>query len=360
LTIRPVPALDRPLDERVGNLVHRMISAAVSGADGVFVWDPAVPEAGLFRGDGTPGELLLPWRTAAAHLSGATEIGRLLLPGGSENRVFRQRDRMLVVAWNGMPRREAVWLGAQAEQLDVWGRRQPLERDDGGQYLSVDRMPTFVVGADPAVVQTLLGVTLEPRRFPSRPGTAQELRIRIPNAFDRAVSGRCRLHLPEKWQLASAETVPLAISKGSEAVLVFRVRLPFLVSDGDHRLTLELDWDAEEKSARARRRIRVHREIGVGLDDVSVELTGQLDRAGNLRVRQRFTNRGAGPVSFDCRLLIPGQRMQRSALRQVPPGSYEHEYVIPDGAGLAGKSLWLRAEEQGGRRVVSQRLVPTP
>ena len=51
--------------------------------------------------EGKPGELLLPWRTAATLLGGAEYLGQLRLPNGSANWMFRRADgQVVMVVWN--------------------------------------------------------------------------------------------------------------------------------------------------------------------------------------------------------------------------------------------------------------------
>ena len=111
------------------DLVRRMIAAKIHGAEGIFCSDPFDAECGLMEQDGTPGELLLPWRTTALMLGGAKYLGAVDLPGGSPNAVFARPGDAVMVIWNPRPQDEPVYLGANIRQVDLWGRvTQPAER----------------------------------------------------------------------------------------------------------------------------------------------------------------------------------------------------------------------------------------
>ena len=84
----------------------RMMAAKIHGAEGIFCPDPFDPERGLLEPDGTPGELLLPWRTAALLLGGARRVGTLELPGGSPNEVFSRGHDAVMVIWSDAGKEE--------------------------------------------------------------------------------------------------------------------------------------------------------------------------------------------------------------------------------------------------------------
>jgi hypothetical protein len=349
-TLQPPPANSESPGPRVGDFVGRLVAAAVSGAEAVFIDDPLNPAHGLFQEDGSPGELLAPWYTASQHLSGARHLGRLHLPGGSENRVFQQGGQVSVVIWREQPGTEPLFIGPGAKAGDVWGRTLSSPASE----VHVGPMPTFIRGGDPSVVRTQLDVTLEPTRLPSIVGQPHMLSVRVPNCFGRRVSGQVTLHLPDRWRVISPKTLPLDLPPGGEAALSFRVRLPFDGASGPQPLRLDLEIAAD-----APLRFSAYREIEVGLRDVELKGSARLDEQGSLRVVQQLINHGPSEVNFSCQLLIPGRRVERATLRRLPPGTHEHVYTLPRGEELVGKTLRLRADELGGQRVLSQSLVPS-
>jgi hypothetical protein len=94
----------------------------------------------------------------------------------------------------------------------------------------------------------------------------------------------------------------------------------------------------------------------VGSDDVELQAETHLDALGNLVIEQRIINRSTSPVSFDCQLHVPGRRAQRTTLRSLAPGVNRSVFVVPQGEPLLGKTLWIRAEELLGRRVLNRQL----
>jgi hypothetical protein len=77
VVLDPLPQGEYPAQARADDLVHRILAAKIHGADAMFVPDPVDERRSLFQPDGTPGEMLLPWRTAAVTLAGAEYLQRL-------------------------------------------------------------------------------------------------------------------------------------------------------------------------------------------------------------------------------------------------------------------------------------------
>jgi hypothetical protein len=59
-------------------------------------------------------------------------------------------------------------------------------------------------------------------------------------------------------------------------------------------------------------------------------------------------------------LYIPERGRQSKPIRNLRRGQVMNTYIIPDGAELVGKVLWLRAEEVDGDRVLNQTLLVSP
>ena len=70
--VEPLSRRDYDLETRARDLVEQMLAAKIHGADAIFAARPFDDDAGLMTEEGMPGELLLPWRTTASLLSGAT------------------------------------------------------------------------------------------------------------------------------------------------------------------------------------------------------------------------------------------------------------------------------------------------
>ena len=116
------------MDTRLRDLVHRMLNAMIHKADVVFIPDPFDNNRGLMHADGTPGELLLPWKTTALMLAGHDYLGSMELPHGSENHIFTRDGCAIMIVWNDEPVDETVFLGHDMRLVELWSRsRKPSE-----------------------------------------------------------------------------------------------------------------------------------------------------------------------------------------------------------------------------------------
>ncbi len=129
MSLQPLDrALYRP-DVRTIDLVQRLLAAKIAGAEAIFIERPFDPDSGLLHEDGSPTELLLPWRTTALALAFAAPnylIGQLCKVAGRQHEpaYLHRGDDVVMVVWNREQVEEVVYLGQDIQcQTDVWGRR---------------------------------------------------------------------------------------------------------------------------------------------------------------------------------------------------------------------------------------------
>ncbi len=354
VSLQPLAKGQYSRGQRVADLVGQMLAAKVHGAAAIFVADPLDAEHGLLNDDGAAAELFLPWRTTAAALAGASYAGKLALPGGSQNLLFFRGDQPLLVVWNEQPTKEILYLGERIEQLDVWGRRVQAAKDGASDVLPVDRLPTFVSGLNVPVAHWRLSVAISQPKLPSVFGQPHAESLKVKNSFDRGVSGIVRLQLPESWR-ATPDSFPLKLAAGEEVELPLEVMLPFTASTGKQPVRIEFDLTADQ-----RYQFSVYRTIQVGMGDVEIEATTQENGDGDLEVQQVFINHAETPASFRCELYAPGRRRLRWDVMNLAAGREVKVYQVRQAKDLIGETLWIRAEEIGGTRVMNYRFVAQP
>ena len=121
--IEPLSRERYDLETRARDLVEQMLAGKIHGASAIFMARPFDDDRGLMTDRGAPGELLLPWRTTASLLSGATYLGSMPLPGKSHNHLFQSpTGDVVMVIWADEPTQEITHLGDDVRILDVWGR----------------------------------------------------------------------------------------------------------------------------------------------------------------------------------------------------------------------------------------------
>lgn len=349
--LEPLPRSGYDLSTRARDLVLRMLAAKIGLADGVFVPDPFHPECGLMAPEGTPGELLLPWRTTALMISGAQYLGSMQMPGGSRNHLFVRGDEAIMAVWNDRPVEESMYLGDHVQQVDLWDRartpRQTAEQGLVQQMIEVGELPTFVTGLNPFVARWRTGFQFETQELASVFGQKQAAVCHFQNTFPQAVAGELVLHAPAGWEVEPTK-LPFQLAAGEIRREVFHVLLGADVSGGRQPLRLDFDIAADRNY-----RFSVFGGIQVGLGDVEMTVDSRLDEEGNLMVEQHLTNKSHRLVSFNCLLFVPERRRERRQVFHLGHGRMTNVFLLPDGQELVGKTLWLRAEEIGGARILN-------
>lgn len=353
--VEPLSRSYYDLETRTRDLVQQILAAKIHDASAIFAARPFDDDAGLMTDQGTPGDLLLPWRTAACLLSGTQYVGRIQLPGGSENRLFEdKRGTVLMVVWNQTPREETIYLGDDVRVIDVWGRSMVPQQKGYRQVIEVDRLPKFVVGMSAPVARMRMGAKFALPNIPSVFEYGHLNEIEIENAFPQGIGGILKLVAPEGWQI-SPDRIDFKLATGERATRPFQIVLPFDATSGPTPIRIDCELTAEKAY-----NFSIYRELTVGDKELQLDLTTRLGDDGNLIVEQRMVNLGPKPVDFKCFLYAPGldRRRQRMQVFQLTNNWDLKTYTYPHGEEMLGQELLLRAEELGGqRRVLNQRIL---
>lgn len=340
------------LETRARDLVEQMLAARMQGADAIFAAHPFDDECGLMTDSGSPGELLLPWRTTALLLSGTKFLGAVQLPGRSQNQLFETPDgEVLMVVWNHSPTDETIYLGENVKVIDVWGREHLPPMRAHRQVIHTEPLPRFVTGVNPHIARWRMAVQFGSPHVPSVFGKAHPNQLLIRNEFPQGVGGYARIRAPEGWQIAP-DRIEFKLGEGHDAAKPFEVSLPFDANSGDTPVQIDFRVDAERPY-----QFTVYRRLDVGDGLVECEIHTRLQEDGTLVVEQRMINRGPELVDFKCMLYAAGRRRQRTQVFRLGSRADVKIYEYPNGADLLGAEFWLRAEEVNGLRVINRRFL---
>jgi hypothetical protein len=336
------------LESRTRDLVEQMLASKIEGADGIFVAAPFDDMRGIMTDAGTPGELLLPWRTTASLLSGAQYIGSIQMPNNSENRIFETaRGDVLMVVWNKVAIQEVMYLGDEVRVVDVWGRATSPAIEEHRQVIEVGSLPTFVIGLNPYVAHWRMSTRFTNLRVPSVFGKAHKNDLVVKNHFPQGVGGTVNLVAPEGWQLVPGR-LDFKLSITEEAKRPFQVVLPFNAYSGDQPVRADFTVVSDRTY-----KFSVYRELNVGDEDIEVELTTRFDKTGALLVEQRMVNHAQEPVDFKCFMYARDRRRQRMQVFRLSNSHDVKTYTFQNGRELIGSELRLSAEEIEGTRVLN-------
>ncbi|HZZ71541.1 MAG TPA: hypothetical protein VFE24_04760 [Pirellulales bacterium] len=349
VVLEPLSRQEYSLEARVQDLIQRMLAAKIQNADGVFNPQPFSDDRGLMNADGTPGELFLPWRTMALALGGAEYLGTLELPERSPNQVFSRNGETIMVVWNDRPTQETLYLGENVHLMDPFGRSVQPALDGEQQIIPVGPLPTIVTGLSEPIARWRLSFAFASRQMPSVIGKPLSNPFSFQNFFPQGISGTVKLNLPEGWR-TTLDRQSLKAASGEKVTLPLEVALPFDAASGHQKIRIDFDISAGRPY-----QFSIYHALDIGQGDVDIEVHSRLNEKGELEVEQQLTNRTDQAVSFKCQLFIPDRRRMVSQVVEQDRGRDTKVYRLQDGRELLGKTLWLRAEEIGGQRVLNYR-----
>ena len=355
LMLDPLDRKKYSLEDRVRDLISRMIAVRRHEVPVTFVSNPFDARYAMLNHDGTPGEMLLPWRTTASVIGSLMDLGSIQLPRRSDNVLMAGDNRAVLILWNSLPTEEHIFLGTEAKQVDVWGHisKLPIDRD-GRHVVRAEPLPKFIVDIDPKIAMFRIASKLDKSRLESLPGREQKLRLSIKNTFGSPRSGLFTVQTPKTWEVSrtpnhisldtgEASSVPIAISLRSNAAI--------------GRETMRFDFTIEsEKPVR----FSVWRDVEVGPEDIIVDPSIRFDEAGNLIIRINVTNLAANKQEFDLFMLSSSRQHQRKQSIVEPRQQAWRDFVWPNGRELIGQTLTLQAEDRNSRRLLVYPIKITP
>ena len=349
--IEPLARSQYDLETRTRDLVEQVLAAKTHGADGIFVAAPFDDERGLMTDSGTPGDLLLPWRTTASLLSGAKFLGQIRLPSRSENHIFETDDgEVVMVLWNRYPRKEVVYLGEDIRVVDVWGRYTKPAQEDHRQVIEANLLPKFIIGLDANVAKWRMKAKLTEERIPSVMGEEHPNGLEIFNTVAQGAGGSVELVGPKDWQIFPSK-LNFKLSTAERTRRPFHVLLPFDANSGDATIRADFAFASDRAY-----RFSIYRDVKVGDQEIELELDTHIDEEGRLVVDQRMINHSAEFADFKCLLRVEGRRTQKLQVFRLGNNYDLKKYLFPNGEELIGRNIWLRAEELNGTRVINHRV----
>ena len=195
---------ERNIDRNVshGDLIQRLLAAKIAGADAIFIPRPFDPASGLLNDDGSPTELLLPWRTTALAWAGTEYLGSLQLPRGSTNHLFVRGDDVVMVVWNRPAGRGGRLLGRRRAARPTSGAdASHPARPTGGPDNPGRAAAHFVTGSEQAAGRWSTHLRFASDQMPSVCGVPFDNSLTIKNFFPQGVSGRARIVGPTDWKI---------------------------------------------------------------------------------------------------------------------------------------------------------------
>lgn len=353
ISVEPLDSRRYPPEDRIQNLVERMLVAARFRVEAAFIPDPIHEHTGMMLADGSPTLLFLPWRTLAYHLTGAQYIGSFALRGGTTNYVFERDGEAILIGWNQTQTSEQLYLGENIQVCDLWGETQtPQSIVDGGfreQVIEFSNEPIVITGLSLPVARWRISFKLS--NYDNQvPGAARfKLKAAFSNGFDQSVVGSLELFAPELIHNSSVKKT-FDLTDRQDVELPVDLNLRPDASTGKQMVTAIFDIQSGSQY-----RFRVFHPLYIGAQDIEVELSYEVDPDGNLVIRQDLVNNTERILDFECTLFAPDRVHVRQQLLQIPPGRVTRFYRLANAAELKGKTVWLRCQQLDNGRFLNYR-----
>jgi hypothetical protein len=278
----------------------------------------------------------------------------LQLPSDCGTQVFERGGEIVMAVWSDQHTEVPLFLGDDARQIDVWGREAPVPKQHGVPVLKVGPTPVFVTQANASLMRTQMSVQFENTRLASLFGQSQFNGIKLRSFFPQSVRGQVRIVTPPTWKVAPKD-ISFKTAPGETMSQQFEIALPPDATTGRQLMRLDFDLTADR-----RYRFSVYRHLEVGLSDVYGEAFTRLNENGELEVEQRLTNATNEVLSFKCYLYPPDRKRLMLHVEDHGQGVDVRTYRLYDGDELLGKTLFLRAVEINGPRILNYSVVAQP
>lgn len=349
IAIQPLNATDYTLPDRVQDLCRRMVMSKRLSVPRVFVPSPLDDECGLFTSDYNPTEMLLPWRTLAVQLNGATFLGSLYLPGGSTNFCFEKDQQTFMLIWNEQPTIERLFLGAEAKAESLWGRELALPIEEERHRIDVDPWPILVRNMDARIAKLRLSVQFDRGALDSISSLKQPLAISFENHFPHGVSGNITF---SNDNLFAQETrINFQTGRGETVKSTVPVQIRSDALTGKQLIQLDFKLAGDDLPS-----FSVWRPLTVGAEDVEFAMRQQLDENGRFIILVTLINRSDVPVTYTMMVFVPERKPTSITFYEIAPGQNSKSIVIHNADHLKGQSLWMRATDGDGLRRMNYQL----
>jgi hypothetical protein len=258
---------------------------------------------------------------------------------------------------NAAPIEEVLYLGENVQVIDVWGAVIQPELRDGRQVIPVGKMPRFVLGLDEGVARWRMDMAFDESSIPSVFGTPIPNALLLKNKFGQGVGGTVRVFVPARGE---ADPALSTVDSGEWKIAFEEPRFSLAVGE-EYRLPMTISLQAAgfgpqlvrcdfEVAADREYRFSVWRELTVGLEHVSLDVSSYLRPDGALVVEQKMQNASGEPADFRCSLHCTGRRHKRSLVFQLGSDIDVKRYTYLDPSGLIGSDMRLLVEEVDGQR----------
>ncbi|HPD29842.1 MAG TPA: hypothetical protein PLL20_07600 [Phycisphaerae bacterium] len=348
ITVEAPPEGRYPRLQRLSDLSRRLVEAHFQKTGGVFLTAPWAAHADLLSAQVDPSEDYVVFRTIADLLGGTEPVSRGSLDGQAKCMLFDRNGRAIMMVWDEYAppggREHTLWLGENAEQVDLWGVRRPLQPLGKYRLVSIGPVPTFIINVPTWLMEFCRQFVLAPPMVEFS-FDAYERDVIFRNTYHEPISGLLRLLTPPDWDVRP-NRIPFALQPNEVLRSPVQIRFPINAEAAVTPLVGEFEIDADQ-----RYQIVTPAWFELGLENIDVNVN--VYRLGTrVVVQQTMTNRTDQPVSFEGYVVAPARkRMGRRFINIVSGQSARKEFLIDNAGDLVGKRIRVGLNELQGTRI---------
>lgn len=348
VTVEASPTSVHPRLQRLSDLARRLAETYYQKVGGVFLEAPWSGQADLLSAQVDPCEDYIVFRTIADLLGGTVPVSQTTIDGQVKCLLFDRNGRAILMAWDDYAPPEGkdhiLWLGENAEQVDLWGVRTPLPSIGKRRVVRIGPIPTFVINTPTWLMEFHRHFVLSPP-IVEFSFDAYERNVVFRNTYHEPISGLLRLIAPPDWDVRP-NRIPFALQPDEVLQAPVQIRFPINAEAAVTPLVGEFEIDADQRYHII---IPAWFELGLENIDVSVNVY-RLDQ--RVVVQQSMTNRTDRPVNFEGYVVVPGRkRISRRFINILPGQSARKEILIDNAADLIGKRIRVGLTELQGTRI---------
>jgi hypothetical protein len=232
----------------------------------------------------------------------------------------------------------AIQLGQASRQVDLWGQSTPLSQDDSGrQIVRLSKLPIFVDGVAPWLIDLMTSFAIDPSRVESGTELISQS-IAIDYRGSQPISGQGILVPPDGVELSPRTFAFTAIPNQPQ-------RIPFDVRYAHNAPAGRKDFVARIALMQPPFYLEVPLSVDVGLSDVEATGAAVVDR-GDLILRHVIRNHSSSVLSFRSTAAAPGRERQYRPITNLRAGDTQTvEYRFHNGTELIGRHIYLALRE---------------
>lgn len=319
----------------------------------LFIDQLSGEEMGLTDPDFNPRPSYFAAKTVIRMMKGAAYMGEIQHSDHDVRLLsFSRGPGCFAITWRpGASEPTPLYLGADLKVMDLMGNTTtPPSSPGGSTMVNIGPTPTFIIGKDHRLWQTMLSFKLARNDIEAKV-QLQDQTLKFTNRFDDAGKFDITVGYPSDWQLTQRRFEPKVLAGDTfDQPLRLSPSPLFPINLG---VPVHIDTDISLADG-SRHRVRVYREDKVSTD-VSTQVSFFREGEGlKMEIQLAYADAAPRMSSFIASAQLPDGRVLETFFKRVQPGEQRMASLFISGANpLMGRDLTLSVRENIGQRYIN-------